>query len=343
MRGEWLSRLAGAGAALAVCTVVSAQPAAPAGGEGPLRWFKGNTHTHTLNSDGDSTPDEVVRWYREHGYHFVFLTDHNFITDVSALQALHGADDRFLVIKGEEVSARFEQKPLHINGLDVASRVTPRDGTSVVDVLQQNVDAIREVQGVPHINHPNFQWAISPEELGAVRNNKLFEVFNGHPMVNNHGGGDRPGLEQVWDMLLSQGLELYGLATDDAHHFKRPWDATSSRPGQGWVMVRAAKLEARALLEAMERGDFYASTGVTLSDYEATADVVRVTVKKDGWSRYRVEFIGTGGQVLETVQDSPAEYRIRGTEGYVRAKVTDSNGHVAWTQPVRVGAPQSNR
>src|SRR5688500_17510951 len=69
-----------------------------------LRWFKGNTHTHTLNSDGDSTPDEVVRWYREHGYHFVFLTDHNFITDVSALQALHGADDRFLVIKGEEVS-----------------------------------------------------------------------------------------------------------------------------------------------------------------------------------------------------------------------------------------------
>jgi hypothetical protein len=41
-----------------------------------LRWYKGNTHTHTVNSDGDSTPDEVVRWYREHGYHFVVLTDH---------------------------------------------------------------------------------------------------------------------------------------------------------------------------------------------------------------------------------------------------------------------------
>ena len=27
------------------------------------RWYKGNTHTHTLNSDGDSTPDDVVRWY----------------------------------------------------------------------------------------------------------------------------------------------------------------------------------------------------------------------------------------------------------------------------------------
>ena len=28
-------------------------------------WWKGNLHAHTLNSDGDSTPDDVVRWYRE--------------------------------------------------------------------------------------------------------------------------------------------------------------------------------------------------------------------------------------------------------------------------------------
>ncbi len=321
-------------AMLALGTVVTGQQQAASPS---LRWFKGNTHTHTLNSDGDSTPDEVVRWYREHGYHFVFLTDHNFITDVSALQALHGADDRFLVIKGEEVSASFDKKPLHINGLDPAERVEPRTGTSVVDVLQKNVDAIRAVEGVPHINHPNFRWAISPEELGAVRNNKLFEVFNGHPMVNNLGGGDRPSLEEAWDMLLSQGLELYGLATDDAHHFKRPWDSTSSRPGQGWIVVRAPALEARALLAAMERGDFYASTGVTLSDYEATSQAVRVTVRKDGWSRYRIDFIGKGGTVLETATDSPAEYHIRGTEGYVRAKISDSNGHVAWTQPIMVG------
>ena len=48
------------------------------------RWYKGNTHTHTLNSDGDSTPDDVVRWYRQHGYHFLVLTDHNFLTSVTA-------------------------------------------------------------------------------------------------------------------------------------------------------------------------------------------------------------------------------------------------------------------
>src|SRR4029450_2752195 len=68
---------------------------------GDLRWFKGNTHTHTLNSDGDSTPDDVVRWYREHGYDFLALTDHNFLTSVEALNALHVADDRFLGGRGE--------------------------------------------------------------------------------------------------------------------------------------------------------------------------------------------------------------------------------------------------
>src|SRR5687767_15282911 len=64
-----------------------------------LRWFKGNTHTHTLNSDGDSTPDEVVRWYREHGYHFLVLTDHNFLTPVDGLNAVHAAPGKFLVIR----------------------------------------------------------------------------------------------------------------------------------------------------------------------------------------------------------------------------------------------------
>ena len=74
-------------------------------------WFKGNLHTHTLNSDGDSTPDDVVRWYREHGYNFVAITDHNYLTSVDGLNAVHGADDKFLVVKGEEVTDRFGDKP----------------------------------------------------------------------------------------------------------------------------------------------------------------------------------------------------------------------------------------
>ncbi len=168
------------------------------------RWYKGNTHTHTLNSDGDSTPDAVVQWYREHGYQFLVLTDHNFLTSVDGLNALHGADELFLVVKGEEVTDTFSGKQLHINGLDVQARVEPQGGTSVSDVLQRNVNAIRLAQGVPHINHPNFRWSVTLDELRQVQNNKLLEIYNGHPQVNNLGGGGVPGLEEVWDAILSE-------------------------------------------------------------------------------------------------------------------------------------------
>ena len=301
-------------------------------------WFKGNTHTHTLNSDGDSTPDAVVQWYREHDYHFLVLTDHNVLTSVEALNALHGADDRFLVIKGEEVSDRFANKPLHINGLNLQQTVAPQGGRSVADVLNRNVDAIRGARGVPHINHPNFGWAISADELRQVRNTKLFEVYNGHPTVNNLGGGGVPGLEEVWDAVLSRGALLYGIAVDDAHIIKQPGNPDVPGPGRGWVMVRAARLETGALLEALEGGDFYASTGVELADLQVQADRMHVAVRQTPSAKYRIQFIGRNGTLLKESIDATATYTVTGSEGYVRARVIESNGRMAWIQPLIVPA-----
>ena len=302
-----------------------------------LKWYKGNTHTHTLNSDGDSTPDEVVRWYREHGYNFLVLTDHNFLTGVDGLNALHAADEQFIVIKGEEVTDKFGDKPIHVNGLNITHVVEPQGGNSVVETIQRNVDAVDEASGVPNINHPNYRWAITAEDLKQVSNYKLFEIFNGHPYVNNLGGGGMPGLEEVWDMILSSGKLVYGIAVDDAHHFKRPWDKTAALPGQGWVVVRAEKLSAPVILQAMVRGDFYASTGVELEDYlvdEKSITIKIKDVKPKQVTRYRVQFIGKEGVILSEATTNPATYQFSGDERYVRAKIIDSNGKVAWTQPV---------
>jgi hypothetical protein len=100
--------------------------------------------------------------------------------------------------------------------------------------------------------------------------------------------------------------------------------------------VRAPRLDARALLDALERGDFYASTGVVLSDYHVTAEAMTVTVRKTTFSKYRIQFIGRGGRVLAEAIDSPATYTFQGGEGYVRARVIESNGQLAWLQPVAV-------
>ena len=39
------------------------------------RWLEGNTHTHTTNSDGDTAPDEVARWYKSTRYNFLVLSE----------------------------------------------------------------------------------------------------------------------------------------------------------------------------------------------------------------------------------------------------------------------------
>ena len=318
-------------------------PDSPALGAQPAQsdartWFKGNLHSHTLNSDGDSTPDDVVRWYRENGYNFVTITDHNYFTNVDGLNTLHGADGKFLIVKGEEVTDRFGEKPIHVNGLDPASFIKPPGGDSVVGMVQNMVDAIRAARGVPSINHPNFGWAITPDELGQVQRTRLFEVFNGHPTVNNLGGGGVPGLEETWDRILSSGKLLYGIAVDDAHVFKRPEDKTAPRPGTGWVHVRVPRLEPRAIVEALERGDFYSSTGVELTSVEATSSSLSIAIRTAASSKYRIQFIGKQGRVLSEVTTSPATYTFKGDEGYVRAKVIESNGKLAWIQPVPAGA-----
>jgi hypothetical protein len=173
-----------------------------------LNWYKGNTHTHTLESDGDSPPEYVVRWYRDHGYAFLVLTDHNVFTDPAKLT--HLVDSTFLLIPGEELTSSFERAPVHVNGLGLPGLVEPRTAESLLATVQANVDAVRAVEGVPHINHPNFGWAVTADELRQVENNRLFEVFNGHPQVNNLGGGGVPGLEEAWDAILTSGKLLYG-------------------------------------------------------------------------------------------------------------------------------------
>ena len=53
--------------------------------------------------------------------------------------------------------------------------------------------------------------------------------------------------------------------------------------------------------------------------------------------RYRVVFIGKNGRELAVSRDNPARYTFNGNEGYVRARIEDSGGLRAWTQPVFVG------
>lgn len=147
-------------------------------------------------SDGDSPPEVVVEWYKRNGYNFLVLSDHNVFTD--PLQLASFDDSSFLLISGEELTTRAEQKPVHINGLNIPHLIEPRADSTIVGTIQKNVDAVREVKGVPHINHPNFDWAFDHDILVQVQRDQLLEIFNGHPLVHNWGCSGKPSVEEMW-------------------------------------------------------------------------------------------------------------------------------------------------
>ena len=297
------------------------------------RWYKGNLHTHTLNSDGDSTPHEVATWYREHGYQFLVLTDHNYLTEIAGLNALHSAREKFLLITGEEVTDSYAKKPIHVNAFNPSRLILPQHGDSVSATIQNNVDEILKANAIPSLNHPNFHWAVNTQDLLAVKRLGLMEVYNGHPAVNNDGGGGFASLDEMWDALLTAGQTLRGVAVDDAHHFKR-FGKDFSNPGHGWVQVRASSLSSEDILNAIRQGDFYASTGVKIKDIRATDSEYTVEIDPASWEKVTTYFIGPEGKVLGKSFEPTAVYRRKGSEAYVRARVESSTGASAWTQPV---------
>ncbi len=311
-----------------------------------MRWFKGNTHTHTNNSDGDSPPDVVAKWYRNNGYDFLMLTDHNKRTEVDEIQqeidALNAEEQRkpFLLIPGEEVTSSAPAPdpgrnfPIHTCGLNTETTVGEQKSTTKQATLQQQIDAIRKAGGTPSVNHPNFGWALTPEDLGAMSKLRHFEIYNGHPTVNNLGGGGVPSCEGIWDILLSRGMRLYGVAVDDAHNFKR-FARDVSNPGRGWVVVRAKDLTPTAIMQGLNDGDFYASTGVMLEDVATSGTgTLTLTIAAKGTAKFQTEFIGKDGKVLKTDDSMEPAYQLQPEDLYVRARVTSSNGDLAWTQPL---------
>jgi hypothetical protein len=307
-------------------------------------WYRGNLHTHTLNSDGDSSSSVVARWYRDHGYDFLVLTDHNHNTPVEELQAeldhehrAHGKS-RLLLIPGEELTNHFHDGTrgydLHVNGLGTRRTLGAQTGRSVSDLLQRCVDAVHGEGGLPSLNHPNFRWAVTLANLLDLRGMRHLEIYNGHPEVNNLGGGGAPSNENLWDGMLSRGVEVFGIAVDDAHVFQH-FGAHLANPGRGWVVVQCAGLERNSILAALEMGRFYASTGVTLEHVSRDGGCLSLATTPVLDTRYRTEFIGAEGRVLAATEGLAAEYLVGDDDVYVRARVMSSQGMQAWTQPVR--------
>ena len=319
-----------------------------------VEWFRGNTHSHTvLCGHADSTPEAVTKWYHDHGYNFLILSEHNKFIDPNSVKMPVNKRDDFILIPGEEVSG---EKVIHTTALNIDKLVPWQfDHEEKSKIIQNHVDGTRKAGGQLILNHPNYHYAVSAKDMLPVDNLHMFELHNGHPSVNNAGDQEHPSTEEIWDDLLSHGKRIYAVSSDDAHHFKK-YAPDKSNPGRGWVMVRAEKLGPEAIEQAMLQGDFYASSGVFLQTCKRSAKEYSIKIDekrteeylagslalkqiKKGDVEYCIEFIGPKGKVLKTCNGPKGIYKIKKPAPYVRARATCTQKGLnksvhAWGQPV---------
>ncbi len=279
---------------------------------------------------------------------------------------------KFLLIQGEEISDSFRRLPIHLNTTNVKDLVPPMHGKSVAETIQNNVNAViaqRERTGqemIVHLNHPNFGYAVTAEDVMGLRGEKFFEVYNGHPGVHNSGNAQHASTERIWDIVLAKRLGelnlpvMYGLAVDDGHNYHNI-PSRGSEPGRGWIMVLADELSPERLIGAMEAGRFYASSGVALVKVVSSPKGLKVQVHPEDGATYAIEFLGTKqsanlqgepildqdgkpiratqiyskdiGQVFQKVEGTEAAYEFEGDELYIRARITSSKKHPNPSEP----------
>ena len=296
-------------------------------------FLRGNLHTHSQLSDGDSPPHDVYAYYRDHGYAFLVLTDHNTRTDPLDYRAEQRPG--FVMIPGEEVTTIGAGKPVHVNA--ICSRTTIGGGSfpTTREALAWAVARVKEQDAIALVNHPNFDWTLTVEDLPAAHGADLLEIWSGHPYVNSEGDVLRPSHEAMWTRTLDSGETFAGVAVDDMHNLTAPAKEPSARPLRAWVEVFGAQATEAAICDGLRRGRLYSSAGPRLTHIGVKDNTIAITPE----AASKVEFVGAEGAVLASAEAGAGEeahYTLRGGEGYVRARVTGKDGKRAWTQAYRV-------
>jgi len=307
--------------AAACLFAVSAAAAAPAT---DLQWVKGDLHCHTINSDGVLPAPALARWYREHGYHFLFITDHNYRTGLPAesLKAINTRD--FIVLPAEEFTGSYN---IHVNIYGAPRALY--DSLEFIHpflYLRHALDAARSAGALASVNHPVWRFGVSTQDLMSLSGVTHFELINEGPKGANEGDSAHPSTERMWDSLLSAGKRILILTGDDAHTV----DPARGSAGCAFVMARVAALNRAEILKSLREGRCYGSTGPLFKSIGTEGNVFRIAAEKPGL----IEFIGTHGRVLKSVRGAGAEMALDTAEIYVRARLTGADGLTAWTQPV---------
>ena len=275
-------------------------------------WLRGNLHTHTTRSDGSQPPQKVIDDYAARRYDFLMLSDHDIYTSPEDLARL---DARGMVlIPGNEVTAAGPHL-LHVNA---GKEVEPNPCRQVV---LQEVTATGG--GFSIVCHPNWQERFDHATIAQLTEWTGYagiEIYNG--VIGILDGS--PYATNKWDMLLSRGRRVWGYAHDD-HHGRGPENGI----GLGWNMVYAQTKSREEIVAALQRGRFYASTGIIIKDIRVHGAAIRIETANAA----RIVALRDVGKRIAQADERFLEVEVPPDANYVRFECWGTGEQFAWTQP----------
>lgn len=325
---------------------------------GTGNWYKGCLHCHsTVSPDGMYEPEELKQLYKNNGYSFLALTDHDVFTHHSDMQ-----EKDFIVWPAAEAAFKctdptagdFDCKNFHSGAfLEDESRINETyadmewiskeigDKEIYFEKINEYLQEYINKGCFVTLNHP--VWSrLSVEQMLKIKGPFAMEIFNSG--CDYMDACDNGTSLVLWDELLRRGVKIWAIAGDDTHGTNtatKPWSKIPVTSGrfeglQGWIKVKAENLSLKALSKSLKEGRFYASTGPEIFDFTVEDNKVSVKcspVEKVRFITYekrgRTEFGQNKGDLI-----TEAAYTLSGTEKYVRVECVDKYGKIAWSNPI---------
>ena len=265
--------------------------------------YKANLHCHSTLSGGKLTPEQLKEAYKAKGYDILAITDHCRPCDHTAM-----SEEGFLMLTGYEAYIRptdgkscpyrgevhlnlFSRDPHNLKyicynqgfckylpveehgTLDRVGSERPREYTT--EYVNEFIRTAIENGYMVSYNHPF--WSMESEErILSYENCFSLEMYNtGSFRLNHFENG-----EGIYDVMLRRGMHI-GCHGGDDNHNKEPLDDPDSDSFLAHTRILADSLEYGAIIDALDRKEFYASTGPQIHEIAVydTEEGKRVRVK----------------------------------------------------------------
>jgi hypothetical protein len=194
---------------------------------------------------------------------------------------------------------------------------------------QRAINLTDKLGGLVIVAHPYWS-GLQHTDLIRFEGYAGVEIYNTSCEVYRGTGYSRSHI----DSLLADGKRVKIFATDDHHGEPEPLKEEDSCGA--WVVVKSKSRSVEAIVDAIKRGFFYASSGPEIKKISTDEGVIHVeTSPVKQITFYSTPSLGSRFTLSNSSLTS-YDYHGRKGEKYVRIEATDEHGRTAWSNPIYI-------